>query len=265
MGGRGGSSHRASAGGNVARFFLENTYGAQHANRIMALLQQAPAHIQEMWERYGYFFRGSPLEAGQTAHYSTLDDAVHLNIHEVAFGDSISTPYSVLFHEYGHMTDYLIGSRGMGGRSQTYSSLFAGLDADGKPILQAQLGGGLLGRTAKSELEGHLYRLQRQNPSLSRSELSQKLASEAKRKYSKLDRSDISDMMEGAGIGIAFPLEIGHGLNYWIARDNGKEIFAEMVSAEAAHPGSLRAIKDYFPQTYGVYQDMMKGWRRKKK
>lgn len=77
------------------------------------------------------------------------------------------------------------------------------------------------------------------------------------------DRSDISDMFEGAGIGKAFPLGSGHGTDYWSGRDSGKEIFAEITSAEAAHPGSLMAIKEYFPKTYKVYQDMLKARKKK--
>lgn len=82
-------------------------------------------------------------------------------------------------------------------------------------------------------------------------------------KYSVRDRSDISDMFEGAGIGISYPLGSGHGLDYWSTRGNGKEIFAEIVSAEATHPGSLKAIKEYFPKTYQVYQDMVKARKKK--
>ena len=77
------------------------------------------------------------------------------------------------------------------------------------------------------------------------------------------NRTDVSDIMEGSGIGIAFPLGSGHGLSYWNTRDNGKEIFAEITSAEAAHPGSLRAIQEYFPETYKVYQTMVKARKKK--
>ena len=69
--------------------------------------------------------------------------------------------------------------------------------------------------------------------------------------------------MEGAGIGVAYPLGSGHGLSYWTYRDNGKEIFAEITSAEAAHPGSLSAIREYFPETYKVYQTMLKARKKK--
>ena len=44
---------------------------------------------------------------------------------------------------------------------------------------------------------------------------------------------------------------------------NSTEIFAEITAAEAAHPGSLRAIREYFPNTYKVYLDMMKARRKR--
>lgn len=107
MGGRGGSSHRATAGGNASvRAFLQNAYGAKHTNAVIAILQNAPAHIRAMWEEYAAKFRATALLRNERgAYYSPSDDSVHLSIHTVAQGDSISTPYSVLFHEYGHMTD----------------------------------------------------------------------------------------------------------------------------------------------------------------
>jgi len=265
MGGRGSSSHRQTAGGMASiRTFLQNAYGAGHANAVIAMLQNAPAHIQEMWEQFAAQFRATDMRRGERgAYYAPADDSVHLNIREVSRGDLISTPYSTLFHEYGHMTDYLIARSQGQGRYSAYSELFQGIGANGKPIIRSGSGGGLLGRTAKDELEGHLARIRRQNPALNRDQAAHKLVTEATGKYSMKDRSDISDMFEGAGLGIAYPLGSGHGLSYWASRDSGKEIFAEIVSAEAAHPGSLKAIKEYFPKTYQVYQDMMKARKKK--
>lgn len=52
-------------------------------------------------------------------------------------------------------------------------------------------------------------------------------------------------------------------MDYWYRQGNSKEIFAEIISAEAASPGSLKAIKEYFPKTYQVYQDMMKARKKR--
>lgn len=266
MGGRGGSSHRATGGGGFsrARQFLESAYGLDHANAILAILSAAPNYIQEMWRDYASAFRADPnADAFDTdAFYSPADNNVHLGIGYIALGDGISTPYSVLYHEYGHMTDYLI-AKSHGFNYSSYSEMFRGVDSSGNAILGYDRSGGLLGRTAKNELEGHIRRIQQQNPNLTREQAAHALIRETNGKFSLKNRSDISDIMEGSGIGVEYPLGSGHGLSYWVTRDNGKEIFAEITSAEAAHPGSLSAIRAYFPETYKVYQTMVKARKKK--
>lgn len=263
MGGRGGSSHRASAGGGFAgtERFLNNAYGAVHAGAILSILRSAPSHIQELWMDFASSFRADPHadpDHDSGAYYSPMQDSVTLSINVEARQGSINTPYSVVFHEYGHMTDYLIARRmGFGGYA-AYSDLYRGKDASGQIILQSGKDG-LLGQTAKRELDNRLRKIQRENPGTTRTDAAQMLIREARVKYNNRDRSDISDMMEGAGIGVDYPLGSGHGRNYWSSRGNGKEIFAEITSAEAANPGSLKAIREYFPQTYQVYLDMVKG------
>lgn len=263
MGGRGGSSHRAGGYFEKVRSFLQNAYGLNHANAIMAILSRAPVYVQELWRDYAMAFRaaanGDP-DASE-AYYSPGTNDVFLGIRRVAAGGSISTPYSVLYHEYGHMTDFLIAQK-FGYRQRAYSDLFGGIDASGKAILSTGVRGGLLGQTAKAELEAHISRFQQRYPSFTREQAARALINETKSKFSLRDRSDISDMMEGAGIGVSHPLGAGHGLSYWRSRGNGEEIFAEITSAEAAHPGSLKAIKEYFPQTYNVYLTMLKARKK---
>lgn len=250
MGGRGGAGHSISSGRFAGiNTFFQSAYGARHARTIMQLLQNAPAYIQQMMADYGSSYRAARTDPDETAaYYSPSDDSVTLGIRNVARGDSIHAPYATVFHEYGHMTDFHIARQQGYGQYASYTATYEG---------------GLLGRTAKDELEGHLKRIRRAEPLLSRDDAARRLASEAKSKYSLLDRSDISDIMEGAGIGIGFPLGSGHGLDYWAYRDNGTEIFAEITSAEVASPGSLKAIKDYFPKTYKVYQKMVKERNKK--
>lgn len=47
-------------------------------------------------------------------------------------------------------------------------------------------------------------------------------------------------------------------MSYWKGRDNGKEIFAEITSAEIANAESLELIKQVFPRTYTVYREILK-------
>ena len=87
MGGRGGSSHRQTAGGTAAiQTFLQNAYGANHANAVLAILQNAPAHIRALWEQYAAQFRATNMRRDEGAFYSPRDDSVHLHIPSVARG-----------------------------------------------------------------------------------------------------------------------------------------------------------------------------------
>lgn len=188
MGGRGGSSHRTSAGRTSSAFdFLRRAYGENHANAVLAILQNAPEHIRSMWDDFSGQFRSTSLSRNaRSAFYAPADDSVHLNISRVARGDIISTPYSVLFHEYGHMTDYLIARAEGYGRYSAYSALFHGLDSSGNAIMHRSAAGGLLGRTAKNELEGHLSRIRRYEPNMTHDQAADRLINEAMGKYSRL-------------------------------------------------------------------------------
>lgn len=167
MGGRGGVSHRVGGGGSLARAqsFLERAYGATHANAVMAFLGNAPSAIQELWAEFAGSFRAARADPNSDeAYYSASRDSVYLGINDVARGDSIHTPYSTVFHEYGHMTDYLIARKQGHGQYDAYSDTYRN---------------GLLGRTAKEELEGHLRRFQQMNPNYTREDAAGFLIREA--------------------------------------------------------------------------------------
>lgn len=241
--------------------YIRDTYGGIHADNVEYLLNDADPEVRKLWNTcQGKFKTSNPNYSGSKAFYSASEDAVTLNIADAAKGNSYQTPYQVLFHEYGHMSDYLLNRTdlGDGNKFKAFSEVFNGIDADEK-VIQAAVGeGGLLGRTAKEEVKSLLSAAKKNYGVKKKAEAADKLIEEIKLKYPNLiDRSDVSDMLEGAGIGKSYPLGTGHGTNYWKGRDNGKEIFAEIISAEVASPGSLACIKEYFPKTYKIYRQML--------
>ena len=253
MGGRGGQSHGAGGGRGefkAVRDFFRQAYGAKHAKAIVDLLQKAPENIQQLFKDYVKQFKAQHLAPDadkEGAWYSPSLDAVFLDIGYVSKGDAISQPYQTIFHEYGHMIDSLI-ARDMGSsRFQDYSYMYKG---------------GLLARTAERELQTRIFSIMQSKEGMTREQAIDALIKEARQSYSRRDRSDLSDIMEGAGIGRAGPLGAGHGLDYWSGQlgtqKRGTEIFAEITDALVTSPGALRAIQDYFPKTYAVYQDMIK-------
>ena len=73
--------------------------------------------------------------------------------------------------------------------------------------------------------------------------------------------SDLSDILEGATRG-KISLGFGHGKSYWEgSRHNemlGTEAFAEMIDSTMAAPESLEAIKKYLPESYSLFEEMLK-------
>lgn len=239
--------------------FLENTYGSSHAQAVKAGIEKADDDVKAVWNKYQSKFKTSNASyAGNRAFYHPVTDDVTLNIAAAAKGNSYNTPYQVLYHEYGHMTDYLAARNY--GKSQfiAFSEVFDGIDNNGKLIWTTAGSGGLLGKTAKKELKDRLANIKKANGFGKKYEAADYLINEIKSNYTLLARADVSDILEGAGIGIKYPLGVGHGLSYWNNRDNGKEIFAEIISAEIANPESLECIKKYFPETYKVFREMLK-------
>lgn len=155
------------------------------------------------------------------------------------------------------MTDYL-AAREFGYNAFTaFTEVFNGLDSNGNAVFVVKGQGGLLGRSAKNELKGLIKNIKKAHGVSTKAEAAQILIDEITQNYSLVARSDVSDMLEGAGIGVGYPLGVGHGKNYWKNRDNGKEIFAEIMSAEVASHDSLACIKKYFPETYKVFRDIL--------
>lgn len=76
-------------------------------------------------------------------------------------------------------------------------------------------------------------------------------------------KSDLSDMMEGATRG-KISIGFGHGKKYWTDRmflgvNDGlaTEAFAEMTSATFTNQQSLETIKKYLPESYKIFMEML--------
>lgn len=238
--------------------YIDSTYGATHAQAVKATLQNADPDVKAVWNKYQSKFKTSNAKySGGTANYSSASDSVTLDIARAASGNSYQTPYQVLYHEYGHMTDYLAAREFGYNNYVAFTQVFNGLDANGKATFIQGMSGGLLGQTAKDELKALIKSTKKAHGVTTKAEAAQIIIDEIKKNYSLIARSDVSDMLEGAGIGVSYPLGVGHGKSYWKNRDNGKEIFAEMISAEVASPDSLACIKKYFPETYKVFRTIL--------
>ena len=221
-------------------------YGKKHAKNIRAYLQDAPKDIQKVWNICSLYFHNLGYIQSGASNYSYRRDGVQI-IESRILNSSVSAPYQVIFHEYGHHADYVLNRLyGNGDESVAYSVYYKD---------------GLLGRTARAEAAQKVDAYKTKFGFVSRKEAEEAYVAMLKQKYKEADKraiGDLSDMLEGAlPFNTGKPLGIGHKAGYWHGRDNGREIFAEMFSASVNNPESLKLIKEHFPETYTVFLKMM--------
>lgn len=244
---------------------MADLFGKKHAEAIAEQMQGADEDVVRAWnEVQGDFKFLRKPKRGEAAHYTPMHDGVVIDMSEAASGSSIYKEYELVFHEYGHMADYLLNRKYGDQRYQNInrykgiSTTFQGLDSDGNPIIDPTANNGLLGRTAKAELKKAANAYKKEHGLKSVAEARVRMVRDLMERYSLLERANLSDIMEGCGNFGGYPLGAGHGTSYWKSRDNGVEIFAELTSASVNNPESLECIKELLPETYKVYKDIMK-------
>ena len=231
---------------------LESAYGKKHSKAIKKQIERAPDEIRRVWnECVKDFHCLDPKYRGDKAYYSPGYDGVKLNIVKAAKGSAYQNPYQVVFHEYGHHTDYILNRKyGDGDRKKSFAETYKN---------------GVFGKTLKKEARGAIEEFARKQGILKNDaqtidweKAEQEFCSHIKKELSLIQRSDISDMFEPIMSNkCAYPFGVGHGTNYWRNRDNGKEGFAEMYSAMVDNLESLEQIKRFFPESFKIFQEML--------
>ena len=226
--------------------------GREHAEAIEVLISKAPDNIKQTWEKYG-----DEVSVGSKTHNGTGKcDAygnIYVNIANDSKGSDYRAAYEVTMHESGHAIDRAI-TRKVGYR---YSTNYKD---------------GLFEKTIVREADTYIKNRQKQLSEERGAKVGIDVArSSVAKEINALGfkaGGDVSDMFEGATKG-KMVLNTGHGKAYWTGRTTtyykipGKsvavEAFAEMFGATVTSPESLANIKKYFPESYGVFNEMIGG------
>lgn len=231
---------------------LESAYGKKHSKAIRKQMEKAPEEIRRAWnDCVDDFHCLDPRYRGDKAYYSPGLDGVKLNITKVAKGSDYQTPYQVVFHEYGHHTDYILNRKyGDGDRKKSFSETYKN---------------GVFGKTLKREAKDAVEKFAKKQgifeddaQTIDWGKAEQEFCIQIKKELSLIQRSDISDMFEPIMSGkCAYPFGVGHGTDYWKSRNNGKEGFAEIYSAVVDNPESLEQVKRFFPESFKIFWEMI--------
>lgn len=264
---------------------LQGMYGKKHATAMGGIVEKAPDSVRNTWVTFQNEIKSYDTKyRGSDAHYSRAKDGVKMSMAKSAKGSNYEAPYQVAFHEFGHNIDYEMNMRyGTKERFKTISETYKdGLL--GKSVKQ-EANNYVAGYITKhyDELRSMLPQADidsitsRAESALRRSLITQsekqgfidkairdaidglamtQISNDLRQELTLLERGDISDIFEGA-TGAKIRLGVGHGAKYWVNRDNGKEVFAEMFSATMCNEDSLKQIKRFFPESYKIFLEIM--------
>jgi SPP1 gp7 family putative phage head morphogenesis protein len=219
--------------------------GDQHYQAMGDILADAPQSERDLYYAHESELRvANPLYAGQSKFIP--NQGVMVNIVKDAKGSRYSVPYRTTFHELGHNIDFVAG--GNAPFSHTYKD-------------------GLFAKTLRAEASSIVDKIQQSiRPKsvdgiikpVTRAQAYSTLSSRLRR-IKAADGSFISDIFSGATNNRAVGLS-GHSSSYWGASSMRlpAEAFTQMFSAGVVNPNGLKLIKQYFPESYKVYQEMIK-------
>lgn len=258
---------------------LRDGLGARHYNEMNRRVRSSGNETaKEMWDKI------APRVTVSDAHYKgtarSVDGTILCNIEKNAVATSYRLPYSTVFHETGHAIDSL-------------TAHLAGEHTTNFRMLSARYKNGAFRETIIREANKRISDKEQLLKAIFKNEdwsaahdigliserdweyyqnngkfmyfrgtyrkaYSYELVSRDIKELGSIKGGDISDIMEGATGGRARGT-MGHGTSYW-KKDDGKlpaEAFAEFTDATLNNPESLETIKEWFPESYKLYIEML--------
>lgn len=247
---------RAAAAAAASRKPKENLVkglGEKHAEALEKIVQDSPEETKALWDKFAGEIKVSENNLTRGGAHCDSLGGIHVNVEKDAGIKANQTPpYETTMHESAHSIDRAI-SKKVGYRfSESYN--------DGefeKTII----------READSYIKNHQKKMAADRGEKVLIDSARSDLGKIMRKAGYAATGDVSDMLEGATKG-KFCGSGGHGKAYWVGSKTywGKmgghsvavEAFAEMFSATTTNQASLKYIKEIFPESYKVFQKMIK-------
>ena len=213
---------------NVQIASFENTKGisAKFAEGMKTTLRDssAPEAVKRLFFKYQDEIKCVKNNHKRGAFFRALEGGIQFNEKEDVIGSSYQKPFAVVFHEFGHNLDWLLGGKTM----RYFSNAFE--DKVGKKL--------------EDIMRDDYLSFKKSIGAKTNGELISILKAENMTEY---QRGDLSDCLEKF-TGNSYPLGIGHGTRYH--KKTGKterEFFAEIISSIVTTPESFEQLKRVFP------------------
>ena len=170
-----------------------------------------------------------------TPHFSPKTKGIYLDIKNAIVGDAIHMPYETLFHESGHMVDFLSGQLSVNFRSGELSFYNVITSEIGAQIKELGVGG---------------FRAKVTNATMG---------------LKMNQKSGLFDIIGGATRN-RIKYRVGHPTRYWNSQSVPKEAFANMFAASLVEDkASYNAMKTVLPKSVSFYNEIVKEMKNAKK
>lgn len=206
---------------------------------------------------------------------------IKMNVTNDSKGSTYSKPYQTTFHEFGHNIDYIANVDYGNGYSQYPYSYTYKDNVFGKTLKQEiNQRVNAVATTIKDDFNKHVtdvewlhkkgyisirdYNFYKKYgdwegavPKCSKSMVYKTVENEI-RAMDKMKKANLSDIVEGA-TGGRINGGFGHGASYWKKGEYklSTEAFAEMFDSSIANVEQLEKIKEYFPESYIIYMEIL--------
>lgn len=263
---------------NISQIRLDNIKGSlkeQHIKNVEDILREAPQEIQEVWNKYADEVKIVDSNYKARAYYSPREKGIHFDQEREDKRSEIMghAPYETMFHELGHNIDGLASEKyatynfekgqtriaskfnsnkyfrdiiGQEGTEQIGYTLTEMLHKESNDLfntIEADL-------KAKAKAAGESARIRKYTV--------WQVVEKQLKEIPFINRTSLSDIFEATSKGFVHA-GAGHGNSYWNEHSVGEEAFAEMFSASITNVDELEEIKRYFPKSYDIFIEIIKG------
>ncbi len=254
--------------------------GEDNYNGLHKILENAPETEKAVWAKMEdkLTVKSATANVHPCCHQT---NGIEMNVTKDAKGNSWSAPFQTTFHEFGHNIDY-IANRDFGNGYSFYPYSYTYKNNIFGQTLKQEINQRVddLAVKIKADFKTHgkdiewlhdkgyvsdwNYDFYKQygkwvggEPKYSKSMAYNVLEKEI-RAMDKMKMADLSDIVEGA-TNAKVKAGFGHGASYWKKGDQklSTEAFAEMFDSSIANTEQLKAIKEYFPKGYEIFQEML--------
>ena len=263
---------------------LAKSYG-KHYDDVVEKVSNCPNEkAKQVWHKSEQQIKVGDAHYKGQAYCSGGSPTIHVNLETDLKGSSYQTPLQVTFHESGHAIDIIHKGKGSGtpfsfGLSNTYENgkfpttikkevadWVGRVDKEMKTVWKEHKGDWQWLHDHGYISDSWTWEFYKKNgswvggePKYSKS-MAYKAIEKEIRKIELHDRSDLSDILEGATKG-KIQCGVGHGKSYWsgaFADSNlATEAFTEMFSTAFTNPGSHATIQKYLPESYKVFEEIL--------